>query len=93
MQHPDRADASDRMVRAFASSSIAEGFLAKGLLESEGIPVLVKGERQGPYRTGSVELWVPERLLVQARLILEEARADPAWDDADGPDGPEQDEV
>lgn len=71
------------MVRAFAASSIAEGFLAKGVLEAEGIPVLVKGERQGPYRTGAVELWVPEGLVVHARMILEDVREASVPNDAE----------
>lgn len=64
------------MVLAFGTSSIPEGLLVKGLLESEGIPVEMKGESEGPYRIGPVYLWVPESLEAQARLIIEEARAD-----------------
>lgn len=62
-----------RLVRVFTSASIPEGVMARGLLESEGIPVFVKGESEGPYRMGPVHLWVPEELEVQARLILAEA--------------------
>jgi hypothetical protein len=57
----------------FGTGSIPEGLLVKGLLESEGIPVQLKGEAEGPYRMGPVSLWVPEEFEVQARLILEEA--------------------
>jgi hypothetical protein len=60
-----------RLVRVLTTSTIPEGLLARGLLESEGIPVLTKGEGEGPYRMGPVQLWVPEELEVQARLVLE----------------------
>jgi hypothetical protein len=78
---------SGRLVQVFASSSISEGLLARGLLQSEGIPVMVKGEAEGPYRMGPVILLVPENLEVQARLILAEARSEPIADeDPVGPD-------
>ena len=70
---PGHEAASGRLVEVFASASIPEGLLAKGLLEAEGIPVQVKGESEGPYRMGPVYLWVPQELEVQARLLLEEA--------------------
>ena len=43
---------------------------ARARLEDEGIPVLVKGEGDGPYRVGPVMLYVPEGVEVQALLIL-----------------------
>ena len=64
---------SGNLVRVLASQSITEGYAAKGLLESEGIPVVVKGEGEGPYRMGPVFLMVPTELEVQARMILDEA--------------------
>jgi hypothetical protein len=63
------------MVLAFSTTSIPEGLLVKGLLESEGIPVAMRGESEGPYRMGPVYLWVPEALETQARLIIEEAKS------------------
>lgn len=57
-------------VRVYATGSITDGHLAKGRLEAEGIPVLLKGEGEGPYRMGPVYLYVPEELETQARLIL-----------------------
>lgn len=63
------------LVLLFAAPTASEGLLARGLLESQGIPVLVKGETQGPYRLGPMYLWVPEGFEVQARTILAEARA------------------
>ena len=41
-------------------------------MEAEGIPVLVKGEGDGPYRFGPLYLWVHEENEIQARLILAE---------------------
>ena len=73
MSHPDRSSSAPRLVMVFGTGSIPEGLLVKGLLESEGIPVQMKGEAEGPYRMGPVSLWVPESVEVQARLILEEA--------------------
>ena len=60
----------DRFVRVWSTSSIPEGDIVRGRLEAEGIPVLVKGEGEGPYRMGPVHLWVPAALEVQARLVL-----------------------
>ena len=62
---------SGRLVPVLTTPTVTEGLLARGILQSEGIPVLTKGEGEGPYRMGPVQLWVPEELEVQARLILE----------------------
>ncbi len=62
---------SQDFVRIYSTPSLTDGYLAKGRLEAEGIPVLVKGEGEGPYRMGPVHLWVPEGLEVQARMILD----------------------
>jgi len=69
------ADASSDFVLLFSTGSIPEGLLVRGLLESEGIPVQLKGESEGPYRMGPVDLWVPAAFEVQARMILEEVTA------------------
>ena len=61
----------DRFVRVWSTSSIPEGDIVRGRLEAEGIPVLVKGERDGPYRIGPMHLWVPASLELQARAILD----------------------
>ncbi len=61
-------------MRVFTAASAMEGYLAKGRLEAEGIPVLAKGEAEGPYRVGPLHLWVPAAFEVQARLVLETAR-------------------
>jgi Putative prokaryotic signal transducing protein len=62
------------LVCVYATQSLTDGYLARGRLESEGIPVVIKGEGEGPYRMGPAYLWVPDELEVQARLILEEIR-------------------
>jgi hypothetical protein len=64
------APMADELVRVFETSSIPEGEIARARLEDEGIPVLVKGEGDGPYRVGPVILYVPTALEVQARLVL-----------------------
>ncbi|HEX6331343.1 MAG TPA: DUF2007 domain-containing protein [Actinomycetota bacterium] len=66
------------LVRVLTTSSVPEGEVARSRLEGEGIPVLVKGEGEGPYRLGPVHLFVPAELEVQARLILSPAEPDPA---------------
>ena len=65
----------DDLVRVYASGDTFAAELMRGRLESEDIPVLVKGEGEGPYRMGPVDLWVPAAFEVQARMILEEVTA------------------
>ncbi len=63
---------SGEMVRVYSTQSLTDGYLARGRLEADGIPVVLKGEGEGPYRMGPAHLWVPVELEIQARLILEE---------------------
>ncbi len=72
----------------FTATTIPEGLVARSLLEAEGIPVIVKGESEGPYRLGPVFLWVPEEYEVQAGIILAEVTSAPGATDADEPVGP-----
>jgi hypothetical protein len=72
---------SDDLVQVYATGSVTDGYLVKGRLEAEGIPVLMKGEGDGPYRVGPAYLWVQSSLEVQARLILESLEST-----ADSPD-------
>ena len=58
----------------FSTLSEPEGTIVRGLLEADGTPVVVKGEAEGPYRAGSMDLWVPEELEAQARMLLEDAQ-------------------
>ena len=78
-----------RLVRVFATASTPEGVLVKGLLESEGIPVMIKGEGEGPYRMGPVYLWVPEAYRARASAVIDavesgayalDVNADPSTD-------------
>ena len=62
------------MVHVYSTTSITDGYLARGRLEAEGIPVFLKGEGEGPYRMGPAHLWVPVELEVQARMTLEDVR-------------------
>ena len=73
---------SDDLVQVYATGSVTDGYLVKGRLEAEGIPVLMKGEGEGPYRIGPAYLWVPASLEVQARLILESLGTTPESQDS-----------
>jgi Putative prokaryotic signal transducing protein len=66
---------SGSLVLVYMTPSITDGYLARGRLEAEGIPVMVKGEGEGPYRMGPVLLYVPEEIEVQAMFILDEIRS------------------
>ncbi len=61
---------SDSPVRVYVSSNAFDGLLTKGHLEAEGITVLMKGEGEGPYRTGAVYLWVMPTDEAAAREII-----------------------
>jgi hypothetical protein len=74
----------EEIVRIYTTSRVFEGQLTKARLEEEGIPVLAKGEGDGPYRMGPVHLYVPAGYELQARLVLEAiARGDYAVADED----------
>jgi Putative prokaryotic signal transducing protein len=85
MTHSDRSPPSGRLVRVFTATTIPEGLVARSLLEAEGIPVIVKGESEGPYRLGPVYLWVPEEYEVQAGIILANVSAAPGNPDTTEP--------
>jgi Putative prokaryotic signal transducing protein len=63
---------SGELVAIYSTSSLPDGYLARSRLEAEGIPVILKGEGEGPYRMGPAHILVPVELEVQARLILQE---------------------
>jgi hypothetical protein len=72
----------EELVRVYSTNRVFEGQLTKARLEEEGIPVLAKGEGDGPYRMGPVHLFVPHGYEPQARLVLEAiARGDYAVED------------
>ena len=68
----------DGFVRVYSTASVMDGHLARGRLESEGIPVYTTGEGDGPYRLGPVHLFVPAGLEVQALVILADSAERPA---------------
>jgi hypothetical protein len=74
MADPDAPSSPTTMALVFSTGSIPEGLLVRGLLESEGIPVAMKGESEGPYRMGPVFLWV----------IEEASSAKPSLEDGEG---------
>lgn len=65
----------DGLVQIYASADTTDGLLMQGRLETEGIPVMLKGESEGPYRMGPTYLWVPAEDEEQARAIVEAVRA------------------
>jgi hypothetical protein len=64
-----------RLVSVYESLDPLRGLLLRGLLESDGIQVLAKGEGTGPYRMGPVILMVPEDDASRARELVEAAEA------------------
>jgi len=82
------------LVRVYASGDVFVGELTRGRLEAEGIPTMMKGEGDGPYRAGPVYLWVPAEREADARAVLAaidrgEYAVDPedVWPAADGAQG------
>jgi len=65
------------LVLVLTTTSVLEGEIARSRLEDEGIPVLIKGAGDDPYRTGPVHLLVPADLEVQARLVLDSVGRSP----------------
>jgi hypothetical protein len=82
----------DDLVRVYVAASAVEGQIVKGRLEVEGIPVLLKSEGEGPYRTGPAELFVPASFEPQARLVLESVEDDGGTSDGETPDDEPDDE-
>ncbi len=70
-----RDDECVRLVRVYESSDPVRGLLARGLLESDGIDVLAKGEGSGPYRMGPVILFVPDADADRAQELLAASEA------------------
>jgi hypothetical protein len=62
--------AGDDLISVLWTQSPLEGEIAKGLLETEGIPVELREGAQGPYPTGPVELFVPRSFEARAREVL-----------------------
>ncbi len=81
----------DRLVRVYSTGRIFDGELTKARLEDEGIPVLLKGEGNGPYRLGPVYLFVSAEQEARAREIIEAiARGEYATEDLEPEPEPER---
>jgi len=81
---------ADDLVPVLTTASVLEGEIAKARLEDEGIPVLMKGGGEDPYRFGPAHLFVPAEYEVQARLILSAdlgLRGDEVSNEGEGPAG------
>ena len=76
----------------FATSAPWPARCCGGRLEAEGIPTMVKGEGEGPYRAGPVYLWVAAEHEVAARDVVEavQSGAYALDDDVDVDDVPEE---
>jgi hypothetical protein len=72
-------------VRVYETLDPALGLLVRGLLESDGIRVLAKGEGDGPYRTGPVILFVAEDDASRAIELVRAAESGTLRLDADAP--------
>jgi len=59
------------LVRVWAGGDAFEGELLRGRLESEGIPAMLKGEGEGPYRAGPVYLFVPAEDQTRATAVID----------------------
>jgi len=66
---------SGQLVLVDSTRSITDGYLVRGRLEADGIPVVIKGEAEGPYRMGPVHIFVPVEFEVQALMAIEEIRS------------------
>jgi hypothetical protein len=66
---------SDGLAQVYASGDPFEGELMKGRLEAEGIPAMLKGEGEGPYRFGPVYLWVRDEDELTARAVVDAVRS------------------
>jgi len=67
------SDDPAQLVRVYATGSIMDGYIVKGRLEAEGIPVLLKGDAEGPYRMGPVYLFVAKADEERAQALLDSA--------------------
>jgi hypothetical protein len=63
------------VIRVYETLDPLRGLLVRGLLESDGIRVLTKGEGSGPYRMGPVILFVTEDDAERARELVAASEA------------------
>ncbi len=81
---PSEASDPGRLVLVYTATSLPEGLIARGLLQTEGVPVFTKGEQEGPYRVGLMHLWVPEGQAERAKEILTAMQAGEGGTEGDG---------
>jgi len=75
------SDGPAELVRIYSTASIMDGYIVKGRLEAEGVPVHLKGEAEGPYRMGPVYLYVAKADEPRARELLESVTIADATED------------
>jgi len=98
----DGSPLSGHLALVDSTRSITDGYLVRGRLEAEGIPVVIKGEAEGPYRMGPVHIFVPVEFEVQALMVIDDIRsgrmrlsdgqdigAETDWSDAESEPSPE----
>jgi hypothetical protein len=68
-------DVGVHLVQVYETLDPLRGALVRGLLESDGIRVLAKGEGTGPYRMGPVILFVDEDDADRARELVSASEA------------------
>ena len=67
----ERASADQDLVRIYSSGSVSDIQLAKGRLEAEGVPAMIKGDAEGgTLPAGVVFLFVPRSFEEDAKAIL-----------------------
>lgn len=61
----------DDLVRVYATGDHVAAQLMVARLEAEGIPILLKGGGEGPYRAGPNYVFVPRAHEAKARAIVD----------------------
>jgi hypothetical protein len=61
--------------RIWSGGDAIEGQLLRARLEADGIPSILKGEGEGPYRAGVVYLFVATDDAARARAVLDALEA------------------
>jgi len=81
------SDEHEEFVHVYDAPGIPEGQIAKARLESEGIPVMTKGEGGEPFHMAGLQIWVPEGHAAKARTLVQEMEAGNfALDEPEGPE-------
>ncbi len=75
---PQRSGCDVHLVEVFATASAPEAEVVRSLLEAAGLPVVVRGMTQGPYRMGATYLCVPVDLEDEAQQVIAGAQEDGA---------------